>query len=402
MVDTTGGRPEGTAEDWTIPQDWDRYTSAEHAMWDYLFERQTTMLPDRVVPEFMDGLKVLRMTRPGIPNFEELSERLMKATGWQVVAVPGLVPDKVFFDHLANRRFVAGRFIRSPEQRDYLQEPDIFHDVFGHVPLLANPVFADYMQAYGRGGLRADGFGSLTSLARLYWYTVEFGLIRHGDALKLYGAGIVSSYGESMFALDDPSPHRLGFDLKRIMRTQYRIDDYQQTYFVIDSFEDLLRQTVETDFEPLYAQIRHEPALPIDAILPSDHVYTRGTQAHARAKAQASRRSPLGEHSAGENVQVSPLTSEQRTDALATLSAWTYDAARRAFYRKVTLKDFSEAIGLVTRVALEAEKANHHPEWSNVYNRLEIWLTTHDAGDVSERDVSLAKVIDELIGGRSH
>jgi phenylalanine-4-hydroxylase len=153
------------------------------------------------------------------------------------------------------------------------------------VPLLANPVFADYMQAYGKGGLRAHGLGSLTSLARLYWYTVEFGLIRHGDALKLYGAGIVSSYGESMFALDDPSPHRLGFDLKRLMRTQYRIDDYQQTYFVIDSFEDLLRQTVETDFGPLYAQIRHESDLAIETILPSDRVYNRGTQAHARAKA---------------------------------------------------------------------------------------------------------------------
>jgi phenylalanine-4-hydroxylase len=247
------------------------------------------MLPGRVVPEFMDGLNVLRMTRPGIPRFEELSERLMKATGWQVVAVPGLVPEAVFFEHLAQRRFVAGRFIRSPEQRDYLQEPDIFHDVFGHVPLLANPVFADYMQAYGKGGLRAHGLGSLTALARLYWYTVEFGLIRHGDTLKLYGAGIVSSYGESLFALDDPSPHRLGFDLERLMRTRYRIDDYQQTYFVIDSFEDLLRRTLDTDFEPLYAKLRHEPELTTDTLLPGDRVYNRGTQAYARAKAASAR-----------------------------------------------------------------------------------------------------------------
>jgi len=284
MADVTLQRPQGSAEDWTIAQDWDRYTPAEHAMWDHLFERQAGMLPERVVPEFMDGLKVLRMTRPGIPHFDELSERLMKATGWQVVAVPGLVPEAVFFDHLANRRFVAGRFIRSAEQRDYLQEPDIFHDVFGHVPLLANPVFADYMQAYGKGGLRAHGFGSLTALARLYWYTVEFGLIRHGGGLRLYGAGIVSSYGESMFALDDPSPHRLGFDLERLMRTQYRIDDYQQTYFVIDSFEDLLRRTLDTDFEPLYARLRNEPELPTDTILPGDRVYTRGTQAYARGK----------------------------------------------------------------------------------------------------------------------
>jgi len=278
-------RPEGAAEDWTIDQAWDRYAPDEHAMWDHLFARQAKMLPDRVVPEFIDGLDILRMTRPGIPNFDELSERLMKATGWQVVAVPGLVPDDLFFEHLANRRFVAGRFIRTPQQLDYLQEPDIFHDVFGHVPLLAHPVFADYMQAYGQGGLRADGLGVIEKLSRLYWYTVEFGLIRQESGLKLYGAGIVSSYGESIFALNDPSPNRLGFDLKRLMRTHYRIDDYQQTYFVIDSFEDLLRQTVETDFAPIYAELASEPDVDAETILPGDRLYTRGTQAYARAKA---------------------------------------------------------------------------------------------------------------------
>ncbi|OHD02028.1 MAG: phenylalanine 4-monooxygenase [Sphingomonadales bacterium RIFCSPLOWO2_12_FULL_63_15] len=277
-------RPEGTAEDWTIPQDWASYTPQEHALWDRLFARQAQMLPDRAVAEFMNGLDVLRMTRPGIPDFDELSERLMKLTGWQVVAVPGLVPDRLFFDHLANRRFVAGRFLRTPDQIDYLSEPDIFHDVFGHVPLLANPAFADYMQAYGQGGLRADGLGAIDRLARLYWYTVEFGLVRQGDDLKLYGAGIVSSHGESIYALDDPSPNRLGFDLKRLMRTRYRIDDYQQSYFVIDSFEDLLRQTVETDFAPLYAQLDGLPDLDTDTILPTDRVFTRGTQAYAKTK----------------------------------------------------------------------------------------------------------------------
>lgn len=277
-------RPEGTAEDWTIPQDWAAYTPQEHALWDRLFARQAQMLPDRAVAEFMNGLDVLRMTRPGIPDFDELSERLMKLTGWQVVAVPGLVPDRLFFDHLANRRFVAGRFLRTPDQIDYLSEPDIFHDVFGHVPLLANPAFADYMQAYGQGGLRADGLGAIDRLARLYWYTVEFGLVRQGDDLKLYGAGIVSSHGESIYALDDPSPNRLGFDLKRLMRTRYRIDDYQQSYFVIDSFEDLLRQTVETDFAPLYAELDGLPDLDTDTILPTDRVYTRGTQAYAKIK----------------------------------------------------------------------------------------------------------------------
>lgn len=253
-------------------------------MWDHLFARQAAMLPGRVVPEFLAGLDILRMTRPGIPDFGELSDRLMQATGWQVVAVPGLVPDHVFFDHLANRRFVAGRFIRTPEQIDYLEEPDVFHDVFGHVPLLAHPAFADYMQAYGEGGLRADGLGAIERLARLYWYTVEFGLIRQDGDLRLYGAGIVSSYGESIFALDDPSPNRLGFNLRRLMRTRYRIDDYQQTYFVIDSFDDLLRQTVETDFAPIYAGLKEEADLDTATVLPDDRIYHQGTQDHARAR----------------------------------------------------------------------------------------------------------------------
>jgi phenylalanine-4-hydroxylase len=209
----------------------------------------------------------------------------MKATGWQVVAVPGLIPDDIFFDHLANRRFVAGNFIRTPGQLDYLQEPDIFHDVFGHVPLLANPVFADYMQAYGVGGQRAANGGVTEKLSRLYWYTVEFGLIRDAaDDLKIYGAGIVSSYGESLFALDDPSPNRLGFDVRRLMRTKYRIDDYQQNYFVIDSFDDLLKRTLDADFGPLYTALTDAPDIEIETILPTDTVFTRGTQAYARGK----------------------------------------------------------------------------------------------------------------------
>jgi phenylalanine-4-hydroxylase len=267
-----------------IPQDWHRYTAVEHATWDTLFARQVSMLATRVTPAFLEGLEVLRMSKPGIPDFEELSERLVRATGWSVVAVPGLIPDADFYDHLANRRFVAGRFIRPPEQLDYLQEPDVFHDVFGHVPLLVNPVFADYMQAYGRGGLRSMQYGSIHRLARLYWYTVEFGLIRDGGGLKLYGAGIVSSNSESMFALDSDSPHRLGFDLKRVMQTKYRIDDFQQTYFVIDSFEDLLETTLETDFAPLYRELDSLPEIEISRILPSDRVITHGTQKYANDK----------------------------------------------------------------------------------------------------------------------
>jgi len=279
--------PPGAALDWTVPQDWGAYTPTEHGTWDKLFARQSEMLPGRVVSAFMEGLDVLRMARPGIPDFAELNVRLMAATGWQVVAVPGLVPDEIFFGHLSKRRFVAGRFIRKPEELDYLQEPDIFHDVFGHVPLLAQPVFADYMQAYGEGGLRAAKLGMIAELARLYWYTVEFGLIEEGDALKIYGAGIVSSYGESIFALDDLSPNRIGFDLERVMRTRYRIDDYQQAYFVIGSFEDLLAQTRDADFGPLYDRLRGSPAIEVADLLPSDRVLTRGTQAYARAKESA-------------------------------------------------------------------------------------------------------------------
>ena len=199
--------------------------------------------------------------------------------------MPGLVPDAVFYEHLANRRFVAGNFIRRPDQLDYLQEPDVFHDVFGHVPMLADPRFADYVVAWGEGGLRAMRHQAIHRLARLYWYTVEFGLIEEDDGLRIYGAGIVSSKGESIFALDDPSPNRLRFDLRRVMRTEYRIDDYQQNYFVIRSFDELLRVTTETDFAPLYAEMAEQPDIPIAEILPTDQLLTRGTQAYAREKA---------------------------------------------------------------------------------------------------------------------
>ena len=276
--------PEGAGADWTIPQGWEHYTAEEHATWDTLFARQSKLLPGRASEAYLRGLDVLKLSRPGIPDFEELSERLMKLTGWQVVAVPGLVPDDVFFDHMANRRFVAGNFIRRPDQLDYLQEPDVFHDVFGHVPMLADPVFADYLAAYGRGGQRALGMDALKYLGRLYWYTVELGLVREGGDLRIYGAGIVSSYSESRFALEDPSPNRIGFDLARVMRTEYRIDDFQQNYFVIPSYEALLKTTLETDFAPLYEGVKALPDIPVAKIVEGDDVLTRGTQEYAQGK----------------------------------------------------------------------------------------------------------------------
>ncbi|MDM7456277.1 MAG: phenylalanine 4-monooxygenase [Tepidimonas sp.] len=267
------GRPD--SPDWTIPQNWAAYTPQEHATWATLYRRQTALLPGRACDAFVDGLRRLPIEPDRIPDFERLSEVLMRHTGWQVVAVPGLVPDDVFFGHLAHRRFPAGQFIRRADQLDYLQEPDVFHDVFGHVPMLMHPVMADFIQAYGHGGLRAQRLGALDMLARVYWYTVEFGLVQENGALRIYGAGIVSSASESRFCLESPSPHRLGFDLARVMRTRYRIDDFQQTYFVLDRLDDLLR-LAEIDFAPLYEQVGQLDPLPADAVLPTDMVISRG------------------------------------------------------------------------------------------------------------------------------
>ncbi len=262
--------------DWTIDQGWANYTPAEHAVWKTLFERQTKLLPGRACDEFVEGMKNLPIGAEQIPNFLELSEVLMQRTGWQVVAVPGLVPDEVFFEHLANRRFPSGNFIRKPHELDYLEEPDVFHDVFGHVPMLMNPAIADYIQAYGVGGLRAKKLGVLDKLARVYWYTVEFGLIQQKEGLRIYGAGIASSRTESVFSLDDPSPNRIGFDLERVMRTHYRIDDFQESYFVIDSLAELL-DLATIDFAPLYERIAGQPEYQPGDVLATDRVIARGT-----------------------------------------------------------------------------------------------------------------------------
>lgn len=269
-----------TRPDWTIDQGWSNYTAAEHATWKTLFERQTKLLPGRACDEFVQGMRDLPMSADQIPDFRQLSDVLMPRTGWQVVAVPGLVPDDVFFEHLANRRFPAGQFIRKPHELDYLEEPDVFHDVFGHVPMLMNPAMADFIQAYGVGGLRAQKMGKLANLARVYWYTVEFGLVKQVDGLRIYGAGIASSYSESIFALDDASPNRVAFnipdDLPRVMQTAYRIDDFQETYFVINSLNDLL-DLAKIDFAPLYAQIEDKPDFAPSQILAQDVLFNQGT-----------------------------------------------------------------------------------------------------------------------------
>jgi phenylalanine-4-hydroxylase len=269
--------------DFTIDQDWASYSPAEHDRWDRLFRRAVDALQGRACDEFLAALKALKLSEGGIPDMAKLSERLEKITGWKVVPVVELVPDDVFFDHLANRRFPAGAFIRPEEEMDYLKEPDVFHDIFGHVPLLANPAYSDFMVAYGKGGRRAMQLGRLHNLARLYWYTIEFGLIRSAAGLRIFGAGILSSVAESVFALESSSPNRVAFDLQRVMRTKYEIDDFQQTYFVIDSFEKLLDACYK-DFGPVYERLANVSDIEPFELVESDEVLTRGTRAHFAGK----------------------------------------------------------------------------------------------------------------------
>ena len=277
----TDQRPE--RPDWTIDQGWHNYTPQEHAVWKTLFERQSKLLPGRACDEFVRGMQDLPIGPDQIPNFEQLSETLSQRTGWQIVAVPGLVPDDVFFEHLAHRRFPAGHFIRKPHELDYLEEPDVFHDVFGHVPMLMNPAIADYIQAYGEGGLRAKRLGVLEKLARVYWYTVEFGLVKQPDGLRVYGAGIASSATETVFSVEDDSPNRVAFDLERVMRTNYRIDDFQETYFVLDNLNDLL-ELARIDFAPLYERVADASDFEPGDILPTDTVLTHGSGRYHAAK----------------------------------------------------------------------------------------------------------------------
>jgi phenylalanine-4-hydroxylase len=247
------------ADDYSIDQAWERYTAADHALWRALYDRQAALLADYAAPEFSAGLARLDV-RNAIPDFRRASDLLDRATGWRLVAVPGLIPEQAFFDHLAARRFPVTRWLRQPTEMDYLVEPDVFHDFFGHVPLLTHPVFADYLQAYGRQGAVAMAVGGLEPLARLYWYMVEFGLINTGAGLRAYGAGMLSSYGETRYCLDSQLPNRVGFNLERVMRTRYRIDDYQQTYFVLDSYDQLFLATA-ADLTPLLVRAQAQTAL---------------------------------------------------------------------------------------------------------------------------------------------
>lgn len=269
-------RPDHVGEDWLEPKQTE-YDSDDHAVWNDLFKRQMDLLPGRAATAFLEGTEKLDLGKGGVPEFGELSEELGALTGWSVVPVPMLIPDHVFFWHLANRRFPAGNFIRTRETFDYIQEPDVFHDVFGHVPMLTDPVFADYMQEYGRAGWRAMEHNRLKALGALYWYTVEFGLIREDAGLRAYGAGILSGPTEAVYAVEAESPNRIMLNVDRVTRTDYVISDLQPTYFVIESFEDLYRQTVERDFEKLYRNLGPGFTYANTAVIDIDHVLNRGT-----------------------------------------------------------------------------------------------------------------------------
>ena len=248
--------------DYTCAQDYARYTRADHDTYRRLYERQCALLPGLASEAFIAALPSLGAS-DRIPRFEEVNERLHKATGWELVGVPGLIPEVPFFTLLANRKFPVTDWIRKPEEFDYIVEPDIFHDLFGHVPLLFNPVFADYVQRYGQGGLKAHSLGACEMLSRLYWYTIEFGLIREAQGLRAYGAGILSSSGELPYSVRSPQPQRLPLELLRTMRTRYKIDSYQQTYFIIDSFQQLFDMTA-ADFAPIYERLRGVPEFAAD------------------------------------------------------------------------------------------------------------------------------------------
>jgi phenylalanine-4-hydroxylase len=272
------GWTSGSLDFFTVPQK--HFTAEEHDIWRTLYKRQLEVLPDRAIGMFMDSLSTLGINQDRIPSLDEVNEILMNRTGWQVVPVPGLIPDEPFFELLANRRFPCGNFMRTKDQLNYIQEPDIFHDLFGHVPLLADPVFGNYIEAFGRGGLKAAKLGTVDKLARLYWYTVEFGLIQEAEGLRIYGAGILSSPTESAFCLESDSPHRIKFDLKRVLQTHFQIDDFQDNYFVIDGFQQLFDETY-MDFAPVYAEIANKPEYEPGVLVNSDKVVHQGTGAYA-------------------------------------------------------------------------------------------------------------------------
>lgn len=285
-------KPAHVGEDW-LEAAQRVYTDEEHAIWDELYARQMAILPGRAAQAFFDGAERLKLGAGGVPDIKRLSAQLLDATGWVIVPVPSVIPDHVFFHHLANRRFPAGNFIRTRATMDYIMEPDVFHDVFGHTPMLIEPKMADFIQKIGENGLNALKHNKLKALGALYWYTVEFGLVDTAQGFRLYGAGIASSPQESVFSLEGRSPNRLHFSLDRVMRTDYVTSDLQQTYFVIDSFEDLFRETAARQFDYIYSSLKPSFQYATSAVLETDRIYQLGTQEYALRGGRGSRAAPV-------------------------------------------------------------------------------------------------------------
>lgn len=368
--------PPECASDWTIPQNWHAFTPDEHAVWDALLARQSRALAPLASKTFLAGLDILNLSSPGIPDFRDLNRRLAPATGWQVVAVPGWIPNEPFFNHLVNKRFPVANFLRDGKDMDYSEEPDMFHDVFGHVPMLANPVFSDFLLAYGKAGLRAEKLGAADYLGRLWLYTVEFGLVVEDGELRAYGAGLLSSFAETVAAVRAPDVRRLCLSIPRVMRRKYHFDRFQSVYFVVESFEELLRQTEKTNFAVLYDEIAALGDLDPDVVEEGDHPFIL----------------PPGRMGGKPGC----LTEQERKAQLAKLDSWCLVEGGAAIERHFTFGDFAEAFGFMSRAARIAETMDHHPEWSNVFNRVDVRLTTHDAGGLSMRDIALAQALDQL------
>ena len=240
-------------QDYVVSQEWKNFTPDDHAVWDLLFARQVELLGSRVVSPFLDGIDLLRLSHPGVPDLEELNRRLEPRTGWRTVAVLGLVPDAIFFAMLQDRVFPVGNFIRTREQIDYLEEPDCFHDLFGHIPMLAHHDFADMARHIGELGVAAIAAGQGHKAARLYWHSVEFGLAKEQGALKILGAGLASSFGEAHFSLESDAVERLPFSVERAVRTAYKHDAFQPRYLVSETLDSTVEAILALTSEAMLA-----------------------------------------------------------------------------------------------------------------------------------------------------
>jgi phenylalanine-4-hydroxylase len=248
----TKQRPRGW-QDYVVPQEWESFTDDDHAVWDLLFARQVDLLGTRVVTPFLDGIDLLRLSHPGVPDLEGLNRILEPRTGWRTVAVTGLVPDEIFFAMLSERIFPVGNFIRKREELDYLEEPDCFHDMFGHIPMLAHHDYAEMTRHIGELGSAAIAAGEGHRAARLYWHSVEFGLAKEHGELKILGAGLASSFGEAHFSLESDTVERLSFSASRAVNTPYRHDTFQPRYLVSRSLETTISEILALTPERMLA-----------------------------------------------------------------------------------------------------------------------------------------------------